>query len=154
MKQKRCVGDIYSKNFVTVPLDMEIPHIAKIMARHNSAYAIVLKHNKASGIITENDILKALIKKQELKAADIMHSKPVCLPLEADFVPLYDLMKKKKIKQFPVVDKHDNVIGIVTEEDILAGVVHLLKDLDWRLVSAKINVESLYHKLEKLGILD
>lgn len=155
MKQKRHVGDIYSKNFVTVPLDMDIMNIAKTMSKYKTGYAIVLKGHKAAGIITEGDMLKAFIKgRKELKAANIMTSKPFCLPLDADFVPLYDLMKKKDIKQFPVIDKKNNVIGILTEETILKGVLHLLKEMDWKLVSAKIDIEELYHKLGKLGIVE
>ena len=62
-------------------------------------------------------------------------------------------MKSRGIKQFPV-EKKGNIIGIVTEEAILAGMAHLIKDLDWKLISTKVDIEDLYYKLEKIGLLE
>ena len=156
-KQKRTVGEIISKKFVSISKNMDVLKVGRLMTKHKSRYAIVIEKKKAIGMITENDILRKVFVKNidgnSIKAHEIMTKKPICLPVEADFVPLYDLMKSRGIKQFPV-EKKGNIIGIVTEEAILAGMAHLIKDLDWKLISTKVDIEDLYYKLEKIGLLE
>ena len=77
----------------------------------------------------------------------------VCVPPESDLVPTGELMKKKKVRRFPVTNDKGELIGLVTQTDILEGIIHLVKHIDWKLVTMKISVEEYIEKLRDSKII-
>jgi CBS domain-containing protein len=120
------VGDIMTKKVVIVPYGKDISEAAKLMKKYNIGSVIVvedLKSKKARGIITERDIIHKIIAKNKdpykTKVEEIM-SKPLRV-IKAD-TPLEDAakaMRDNKIKRLPVLNEYNELVGIISEGDIM-----------------------------------
>ncbi|MEM3422463.1 MAG: CBS domain-containing protein [Candidatus Bilamarchaeaceae archaeon] len=120
------VGDIMTKKVVIVPYGKDITEAAKLMKKYNIGSVIVvddIKNKKAKGIITERDIVHKLIAKEKdakkTKVEEIM-SKPLRV-IKAD-TPLEEAakaMRDNKIKRLPVLNEYNELVGIISEGDIM-----------------------------------
>jgi CBS domain-containing protein len=62
-----------------------------------------------------------------MKARDIMTRDVVTVPKDMSIRKLIRLLETKKITGAPVVDDEDNLIGIISEKDIIVAIEHLIK---------------------------
>lgn len=53
-----------------------------------------------------------------MKVKEIIHSQVITIGIEDNIKKALDLMNKNKINGIPVVDKNDNLVGIVVKVDI------------------------------------
>lgn len=120
MKTGIKVGDIMTRNFVSVGPKTSIHECVKIMVKNKVGSAVVMSDKKLKGIITEGDIMRAIAKKISLKepVSKIMTKKVYSIRASKDIYDAIVLMKKKKVRWLPVVIKK-HVIGFLTEKDIL-----------------------------------
>ena len=54
-----------------------------------------------------------------MQVAYRMTKNPITISAHTPVSEARDIMKREKIHRLPVVDKHDHLLGIVTEKDIL-----------------------------------
>ncbi|MEM4267833.1 MAG: CBS domain-containing protein [Candidatus Woesearchaeota archaeon] len=153
----REIKGIMQTNLVTLEEEEKVITAAKIMAKKSISCIIVVKGKKPIGIITERDLLKKLVVEgkdpTKTLVKEVMSKPVVTVPPESDFVPTGELMKRKGVRRFPVVDDNGNLIGLVTQTDILEGIIRLVKHLDWKLVTMKISVEEYIEKLKESRII-
>jgi len=132
------VGDIMTKKVIVVPLSESVVEVAKLMKKNSIGSVIVVDeddHDKAKGIITERDIIHKLIASgkdpAKSSAASIM-SKP--LRVVRPNTTLEDAakaMKENKIKRLPVVNESNELIGVLSEGDLMRifpAVVDLIEE--------------------------
>ncbi|MFH2106448.1 MAG: CBS domain-containing protein [Candidatus Micrarchaeota archaeon] len=120
------VGDVMTKVVVTLSTEDGIESVAKLMKKHNVGSIIVVEGNPnktAKGIITERDIIyKVIANKKEvysLKAKDIM-SKPLrVVKPNTTLEEAATAMKENRVKRLPVVNEKNELIGILSEGDIM-----------------------------------
>ena len=132
------VGDIMIKDVITTTPGTPIESCSKIMVRNNLRRIPVVEEDKLIGIVTSTDILRFFGDKEmfasmtsnsgldvlKRKISDII--KPNILVTESSvrLGDLCDLLAEKNIGGVPVVDD-DELVGIVTERDILNTVLKL-----------------------------
>ncbi len=120
------VGDIMTKKVVIVSLGSSTTEVARLMKKHRIGSIVVVddKHgNKAKGIITERDIVHKIIalKKDPYKtsAQEIM-SKPLRVVRPTTTVEeAAKAMRSNAIKRLPVVNEKAELVGIISEGDIM-----------------------------------
>ncbi len=117
------VGDIMTRNFISVKPSTPILECAKKMVKKRVGSLILKESDKLKGIITEGDIIWAMTKKSKkelsmIKAEDIAPKKLVTIRPSADLYQALQLMKRTKYRWLPVTVK-GNVIGFLTLKDIL-----------------------------------
>ena len=155
--EQRDLRSIMSRNVYVVPKTESIANVAKSMSKRQISCAVVVEKGKPIGIMTERDMIKRIIvggkDPKKTKIGDVMTSPVLCLPPEAEFVPTAELMKQKKCRRFPITDYKGKLVGLVTQTDILEGIISLIKHLDWKLISMKISVEEYIRKLRESKIL-
>jgi CBS domain-containing protein len=153
----REIKSCMTKKVATITEDANILAAAKMMSDNSISCVIVVKAKKPVGIITERDLIKRVIVKREdpgkIKVKDVMTAPVLSVPPESDLVPTGELMKKKKVRRFPVTNDKGELIGLVTQTDILEGIIKLVKHIDWKLVTMKISVEEYIEKLKDSRIL-
>jgi CBS domain-containing protein len=153
----REIRNAMSKNVATITEDDTALTAAKQMSARQISCVVVTRAKKPVGIVTERDIIsRMVIKGKDAKKClvkEIMSAPVVSVPPESDLVPTGELMKKKKVRRFPVTDDKGKLIGLVTETDILEGIIKLVKHLDWKLVTMKISVEEYIDKLKESRII-
>lgn len=120
------VGDIMTKTVIVVPFGKSMEDVAKLMKKNEIGSVIVVEDKAgkhAKGIITERDVVhKILAKKRDpykIKAQDIMsHPLRVVKP-DTTLEDAAKAMRENKIKRLPVVNDHNELIGILSEGDIM-----------------------------------
>ncbi len=120
------VGDIMTKKVIIIPYGKNMQDVAKAMDKNEIGSVIIVENEKsklAKGIITERDIVQKVILKgkdpYKTKVEDIM-SKPLRVinpttPIEE----AASAMRDNRIKRLPVVNEDNELIGLVSEGDIM-----------------------------------
>ena len=118
------VGDIMTRDFISVNPYTSILDCAKKMVKKRVGSLILKENNQLKGIITEGDIIWAMTKKSrkdlgKIKASEIAPRKLVTIKPSADLYDALHKMKKTKYRWLPVTVNGD-VIGFLTLKDILS----------------------------------
>ncbi len=132
------VGDVMTKNVVVIPIGSSSTEVARLMKKHRIGSIVVVessKESKAKGIITERDIVYKIIalKKDPYKTlVEEIMSKPLrVIRPNASIEDAAKAMRKNSIKRLPVVNEKSELIGILSEGDIMMifpAVVDILEE--------------------------
>lgn len=117
------VGDIMTRDFVSINPKTSIQECAKIMIKKRVGSLILQENKKLKGLLTERDIIWAITKKpleelRKIKAENLVNKKILTIKPSADLYEALQKMKKSKYRWLPVVVE-GNVIGFLTLKDIL-----------------------------------
>ena len=143
------VSEIMSKQVITVSVDTSIEEAAKVMASKNISSLVVLHHRQPVGILTERDIVRevvidshnpgAMIVKQVMKK-----NLPTISP-DDPVMKVYDHIEKYQLRHFPVTRGRD-LVGVVTESDVMRGFHKIEQELEESLLSGKLTLEQYSQK--------
>jgi len=132
MKSGIKVGDIMTRNFVSINPDTSIIDCAREMTRKRVGSLILKDGQRLVGLLTEKDIIWALTRAGKdlgrIKARDIASRKVAVIKPGADLYEALERMKKLKFRRFPVL-VNGNVIGMLTLKDILRVEPRLFTDM-------------------------
>ena len=117
------VGDIMTRDFVSVKPDTSIVDCAKIMIKKRIGSLVLQEAGILKGLLTERDIIWAMTKKpveelRNVKALELARKKITIIKPSADLYEALQKMRKSKYRWLPVVVK-GRVIGFLTLKDIL-----------------------------------
>ncbi|MBU3912743.1 MAG: CBS domain-containing protein [Nanoarchaeota archaeon] len=149
MKSKIKVGDIMTRNFVSVSSSTNLIDCAKEMMKKRVGSLVLREGQKLVGLLTEKDIIWALTKTKNknldaIKAKDVASKKVAVIKPGADLYEALGRMKKLKFRRLPVV-VNGSVIGMLTMKDILRIDPTLFADINF---AEKIREES--EKLKRM----
>lgn len=129
------------RNVVTVQRDDSVDCAQTLMARHGFRHLPVLDGRRLVGVISDRDVRGTLVRQRGgacgihadrayfllpgLRVDEVMSAHPVCIAPGADLEEAARLLLTRKIGCLPVVDE-GQVVGIITETDILAVVTEIL----------------------------
>jgi CBS domain-containing protein len=120
------VGDIMTKKVVVVPFSKTVLEVAKLMKKNSIGSIIVVEDKegkRAKGIITERDIVYKVLAKgndpYKTTVEEIM-SKPLrVVRPDTTIEDAAKAMRENKIKRLPVVNDDNELIGLLSEGDIM-----------------------------------
>jgi CBS domain-containing protein len=120
------VGDIMTKDVIVVPFGNTLLDVAKLMKKHSIGSVIIVQDKSgkhAKGIITERDMVYKVLSKGK-DPYNITVEKVMSAPLrvvrpETTIEDAAQAMKENKIKRLPVVNEDNELIGILSEGDIM-----------------------------------
>jgi CBS domain-containing protein len=119
------IGDIVrNKALFFVKSGETVLNVAKFMAEKNIGAVPVLSDNgKLIGIFSERDILKRVVAKglnpAEVKVDDVMTRELMLALEEESYEECLAKMKKAGVRHLPVVDKENNLLGVVSIRDLM-----------------------------------
>jgi len=118
------VGDVMTKEVIVLPMGNKVPEAAKLMQEHSIGSVIVVdEEGKAKGIITERDIITKIVAKDEHPSkvkVDAVMSKPLrVITPDVSIEEASSSMRDNRIKRLPVVNEKKELIGIISEGDIM-----------------------------------
>ena len=120
LEQIHCVEWMHPKTAVRG--DMLIADAARLMADKDIGCVLVSVDGKEVGMVTERDILKRVVAKgldPTSTRVDQVQSEPlVTVDEEATLEDAANLMAQNRIRRLPVVNKKDEIIGIVSTRTI------------------------------------
>jgi CBS domain-containing protein len=126
MSSELKVGDIMTKSVVVAPLGEGLFETAKMMKKSEIGSVIIVdtvEGKRAKGIITERDIVYKVIVKRldpyKTKVEEIM-SKPLrVVKPDTTLEDAAKAMRENRIKRLPVVNDNNELVGIISEGDIM-----------------------------------
>ena len=131
------IRDWMAKNVFTVTEDTSLLDVTRVMTENNIRRLPVEDNGKLVGIITDRDVKDASPAKtttldvhelyylfSEIKVRDIMTSKPIVLSGDDSLEKAAVIMLETKISGIPVTDEDNNLIGLLSETDVLRGFIH------------------------------
>lgn len=140
------VGDIMTRNFVSVNPNTNLVDCAREMMRKRVGSLVLKEGQKLVGLLTEKDIIWAMTKKgakslDKVKAKDVASKKVATIKPGSDLYEALQRMKKLKFRRLPVV-VNGNVIGMLTLKDVLRIEPSLFSDMN--------KIEQIKEESEKL----
>ncbi len=116
------VGEIMVREVVTTTPDESIAGAIKKLVAADVGTLVVIENSKPVGIVTRGDILRAIANNLDLnttKVSDIMTSPVITAKPDVDMEDIAKIMRDNRVKRIPIVDDQGNLVGIISETDMI-----------------------------------
>ena len=132
------IKDIAQKKVYTVNINTNIKQVAEKMFTHHIGSVIVTENTNQKealpvGIVTDRDITKVFSKNYYFNThtfvKHIMSSSLIMCREDESIFDVIKLMKTNGIRRVPIINKTDNLVGIVCLEDIIEMLSLEMKEL-------------------------
>ncbi|MBW2621860.1 MAG: CBS domain-containing protein [Deltaproteobacteria bacterium] len=122
------VKKFMSSEVVTVSEKAGIVEALGLLKEHAIRHLPVVEDEQLVGLVTENDLHGAVFPAmlEEITVKDVMNSRPVTVDIDAPLEEAARLIYHHKVGGLPVVDKADNLKGIITMVDMLLALIDLM----------------------------
>lgn len=145
------VFDFMTRNVITISESRTLKQASKLMYEDNIGSIVILKEGSGSnldgnvsgsttekkeipiGIVTERDIARTVgfaAKHSifgDIPLAEMMSKPLITVQPGASLKDAVVLMQQKDIRRLPIIDKDGQLVGIITEKDILRVVFKIFK---------------------------
>jgi len=131
------IKDWMATTILTVDANTSVMRATRTMKENNIRRLPVLSHGKLVGIITDRDLKDASPSSKtdmdlhemyyllsEMKVKDVMTGSPVCMKKDDTLEKAAVVMLREKISGLVVVDDNNNLVGLLSESDVLRGFIH------------------------------
>ena len=121
------------RKVISISPECNIVEACRLMDSNNIGCLVVQERGKLCGVLTDRDIALKVTgankDPQKTKAREIMSRSPVRIPVEQNLQQLTNLMRVHRVRRVPIVDSGDEVLGIVTMDDLIAQISGAMSDL-------------------------
>ncbi len=118
---------------IKVGIDVTVADVAKLMGEKSVSSVIIIHENKPIGVVTERDLVRRVLAvgldPTTTKALTICTKPVVPILLYEDIDVAVEKMRNHMIHRLVVVDQYDEVVGILTTEDIGYHLTSISEDL-------------------------
>ena len=118
---KKTVGDIASKDVISLKVDCSLKDAAKVFSDNNIDGAPVMKDGKVVGVFTVTDLVHAIA----VNVGDLMSKKVIIVNENIRIAKAIEILFKKNISRLIIADDDNNLLGIVTRTDLIDSVTNL-----------------------------
>jgi|SRR3990172_2096296 len=112
------------KPVVKISPDEDIATACRSMEQNNVGCLVAEQNGKLCGIVTDRDIALKVAGAQkdsrQTRVRDIMTADPVRISVNSDLHHLTSLMHAYHVRRVPIVNGSDDMLGIVTMDDLIA----------------------------------
>ena len=123
-----------NKNVKTAKKTDTILDATKEMKDNFVSDLVVVDNESPIGMITERDIVYKVVAMEkssvETKVEDVMTKTLITANINDSVTEVSRRMGLAKIKQIPIVDGNNSLVGIVTSTDLIRVVSHFQKNMD------------------------
>jgi len=116
------VGQIMTRNVVTVSPDDNVYRAAALMAERGVSSCVVVRDEKPVGVVTERDLVRKVLAMRlspvRTKVAAVMSYPVIVVGENTSVLEAIDIMARNSVRRVVVV-KDDRLVGIVTITDLV-----------------------------------
>ena len=119
---KSRIGQIVSRNVVSVAPETSLQEALTIMAGSRISCLVVAEKKRPVGIFTERDLVRAIARHTELGSRpirDLMTSPVVTIHGKLTLFEAYSIMLSNRIRHHVVVDSSGRIIGVMSQSDLI-----------------------------------
>ena len=130
------VRDCMTREVVTCAFDTLLEEVVAELHSKLFSCLIIVENNKPIGIITERDlvaIFSNLLDHQNWKSLiveDYMTHNPKALYEDLTLLEAVDQMRIDQVRHAPVVNSQGDLVGILTQTDVIKGFYNGVKNLE------------------------
>jgi acetoin utilization protein AcuB len=127
-----------SKKVLAVEADASMQEAIATLKENNIRFLPVMKKRKLVGVVTDRDLKRAsasdattleihelLYLLSKIKTKDIMSKDVIVIPFDYTVEETAEILLKHKISAAPVLNTEDDVIGVITQDDIFGALISL-----------------------------
>lgn len=131
------IKDWMATTILTVDANTSVMRAGRTMKDNNIRRLPVVSKGKLAGIITDRDLKEASPSStteidlhemyyllSEMKVQDVMTASPVCLEQDDTLEKAAVVMLNEKISGLLIVDDEENLVGLLSESDVMRGFIH------------------------------
>ncbi len=131
------IKDWMATSMLTVDINTSVMRATRTMKENNIRRLPVLSQGKLAGVVTDRDLKEASPSStseidihemyyllSEMKIKDVMTDKCICLQADDTLEKAALVMLEEKISGIMILDAEDNLVGLLSETDILRGFIH------------------------------
>ncbi|MCF7862330.1 CBS domain-containing protein [Candidatus Woesearchaeota archaeon] len=127
------VSDLMSRETVTIDSAETVKKAAQVMADNQKGFLPVMnKKQRVIGVLSNTDIIDKVVSNnidpESILVSDIMTYYVIKVGPETSATEAMELMRKHRIKRLVVMDNHD-LIGVISTNDLLDAVLNHKKEL-------------------------
>jgi CBS domain-containing protein len=116
------VEEIMTRNVITVETEEPVFDMVKKMINKNVECVPVTRAGKLMGLITFRDVIRKVIYEgkdpKKMKAKDVMTKSVVTCYNDATVLDVVKLMKNRRLRRIPVIDRNRKLVGLITNFDL------------------------------------
>jgi len=126
------VADVMNRSPLTIDQNASVKEAVETLAASDQSCLIVLAGASPAGIVTERDVTRcyanALMMEQLAGAslAELMTANPLCVQEDTSYADALALSRSRKLRHLPVVNPGNQLIGVVTQGDLLDAYVLIM----------------------------
>ena len=121
------ISEVCNREVIIIQRDETVLEAAKLMRQHHVGNVIVVDERNDSripvGIVTDRDIVVEIISTEldpkVMTVGDIMTPEFITAKKSMELFEAIQFMRSKSIRRLPVVNEADDLIGILTLDDVL-----------------------------------
>ena len=132
----RRLAQIMIHDVVKIARSSTLTEAVVLMAEDSISCLFVVQDNRPLGILTERDVARLLaegVDLDALKVEEVMSSPVQSAGLDMPVHEAVSLMRAKQIRRLAVVDQFSNILGLVTQSDIVSALrskdIDVIKDI-------------------------
>lgn len=138
------VGELMTRNLVTLTETQNLAMAEDLLRLHRIRHLPVVRNGKLVGLVTHRDLLRATAQRggsdparQPLWASDVMVRDVRTVGPDTPTREAVKLLLDNKYGCLPVVGADGELLGIITEADMVRFAQHLIEDMDRRSLAAE-----------------
>lgn len=106
----------------SLPPNASVLDAAKLMNERHIGSVLIIEKDKVVGIFTERDVMRRVVAEQlnpaKTQLADVMTSPVACGALHTSLNELRNVMRERKIRHVPIVDRKQKALGMISIGDL------------------------------------
>lgn len=131
------IKDWMASKVLTIEENTSVMRATRMMKENEVRRLPVVSHGKLIGMVTDRDLKEASPAKtssldihelhyllSEMRVKEVMTSNPISLGHEETLEKAAMVMLQNKISGLPIMDESGNLVGLLSETDVLRGFIH------------------------------
>ena len=123
IKNSVLVKDVMTREVVCLKPDDLVSKAVSMMAEKSISTIVITSEKKLVGVITERDLVSRVMNKakdpKKTKIKDVMSTQPRFVVPDASLLQASNYMKQQHVRKLIVVGNEGEVIGLVSQTDII-----------------------------------
>lgn len=116
------IRELMTRNVVAIGPERSIAEAVKKMVERNVECLPIVQFGELQGLITFRDIIEKVVYAKRVprktKVKDVMAKKMITCRPDSTVIEVVKLMKNKRLRRVPVVNKEGRLVGIITDFDL------------------------------------
>jgi len=116
------IRELMTRNVVAIGPERNVSEAVKKMVERDVECLLIVKFGELQGLITFRDIIEKVVyvkrAPEKTKVRDVMAKKMITCRPDSTIIEVVKLMKNKRLRRVPVVNKDGRLVGIVTDFDL------------------------------------